>query len=263
LVLPGLLRADDDSPGDEAIKEAITILEARKAQAENKADQEKIGKAIAALEKLLPKAGARKGDAEPPAEPLKLAPATLAKKFKGKAVYNGRTGELTLVYDFKTKDQLADFDLGGSMPTVKAGVLRLAPAETMKHGVNFKSLKVTGQFVVENMGETPDFTPYLKTSVQISFGWSGVHATLSDGKKTLGSKGLRREQVEAKPLSLVFTVTNKRASATVGTTELAGPIEGGAPGQVEFLGGRGGLQVRSLVISGTLEEEWAKEFFAK
>lgn len=272
-LLTGLLRAEDDpSSGDEAIKEAITILEARKAQAENKADQDKIAKAIGALEKLLMKPGdPKKADPGKAVEAIELTPALLKKKLAGRAVFNKKIGELTLLYDLKDKNDLKDFDLGDAKPTVSKGVLRVGPADRIKHVVKFKTVKVTGQFFVENIGPGgTGFTPFLQTSPGfpegVSFGTyhhNGAGLAL-EGKKLLGTKGLAVNLIEGRLWDvLTFTVTNKRASVRVGKVELAGPNELGALGQVELLGGRGGLQVRSLVISGTLDEEWAKEFFAK
>lgn len=252
---------DDETPSETAIKEAITILEARKAQAEGEKDQKKIGEAIAALEKLLPKA---KKEGDKPAAAVKITPAMLAKKLAGKAAFNPKTGELILVYDFKAKGQLKDFDMKDAQPTLKSGVLRLGPSESMKHVVAFKSLKVTGLFVVENVGAGVGHVPFIKTSTGISFGTSefnGAGLSLNDGKKNLGHKLLGRGEIEGKPLALTFTVSEKKASAKAGTVELAGPHEKGSPGQVELLGGLGGLQVRSLVIAGVPDEEWLQEFF--
>jgi hypothetical protein len=264
LAAGAVLGQDEGSPGDEAIKEAITILEARRAQAENKADREKITKAIAALDQLLPKGPEKKGAVKPPAKPLKLAPADLAKKFKGRAAFNAKTAELTLLYDFKSKEQLKDFELGGAAPTIKIRVVRVGPADSIKHVVKFRRLKVTGEFVVETVQGGTGYVPFVRCSEGVSFGpseFNGTSLNLYDGKKNLGGKGFAHNQIQGKPLSLTFTVTEKKASAKVGTTEMAGPIEGGAAGHVEFLGGKGGLRIRSLVISGTLDEEWAKEFF--
>jgi hypothetical protein len=189
----------------------------------------------------------------------------LKMKFAGRAAYDPKKGELTLIYDFKEKNQLKDFELKDAMLTVKGGVLRISPADSIKHIVKFKSLNVTGQFVVENIGSS--YVPFLQTSAGISFGTAeGGIATglvLFNGKVNLGHKILGRDATEGKPISLNFKLTEKRASAKVQTWELAGPNEGGAAGQVEFLGSKGGLQVRSLVISGTLDADWAREFFGK
>jgi hypothetical protein len=252
---------EDETPSDSAIKEAITILEARKAQAEGESDQKKIGEAIAALEKLLPKA---KKEGDKPAAAVKITPAMLAKKLAGRTAFNPKTGELTLVYDFKAKGQLKDFDLKDAQPTLKSGVLRLGPSEAMKHIVAFKNLKVTGLFVVENVGAGVGYVPFIQTSAGISFGTSefnGAGLSLNDAKRNLGGKQLGRHEIEGKPLALTFTVSEKRASAKAGTVELAGPHEKGAPSRLELLGGLGGLQVRSLVIAGVPDEEWVQEFF--
>lgn len=254
--------AQDESPADEAIQEAITILEARKAQAEVRADQEKIAKAIAALEKYLTK----NNDPDAPKEPLKITPTQLRKKLQAKAVFNPKTNELTLVYDLSKPDQLKDFQLNGAEPIVRGGVLRIGPADTITHVVQFETVSVTGQFVVENIGlGDPPYIPFVRTTPGISFGVGNLNVAylrLADRGKELGVRQVGRDQIQNKPLPVTFSVKDKKASTRVGSAEFAGVIEAGSAGQVELLGGKGGLQVRSLVISGTLDEEWATEFFA-
>lgn len=253
--------AQDESPADEAIQEAITILEARKAQAEVRVDQEKIAKAIAALEKYLTK----NNDPDAPKEPLKITPTQLRKKLQAKAVFNPKTNELTLVYDLSKPDQLKDFELNGAEPVVRNGVLRVSPADTITHVVQFETVSVTGQFVVENIGAGESDLPFIRTTPGVAFcvgEYNGAYLKLAQKGKSLGVKQVGRDQIQNKPLPIAFSVKDKKASTKVGSAEFAGVIEAGSAGQVELLGGKGGLQVRSLVISGTLDEEWAAEFFA-
>jgi hypothetical protein len=101
----GSVTAQEETPADQAIQEAITILEARKALADVPGDQEKIARAIAALERHLPGK-----DAVAP-EPLKIGIAQLKKKLQAKASFNAKNNELTLVYDLSRPEQLKDFEL--------------------------------------------------------------------------------------------------------------------------------------------------------
>lgn len=265
------LRADD-TPGEEAIKEAITILEARKAQAEKKEDKDKIDRAIADLGKLLPgapKEGGEKAKADPDLAKL-ITPALLKKKFAGKAAFNPKTGELTLVYDFATKDQLKDFDLGDAKPVVKAGVVRIGPSDEIAHAAKFLSVRVTGVCLVENVGGAKG-EAYIRTNDEpgsegcgfwITKGGVYTSLVLAEKKKQLGeSQAIKVEQIKgiAQPFSL--TVGPKKVILKVGSQELSGKPTSESAGRLELLGGLGGLQIKSLVIVGVLDAEWAKEFF--
>ena len=134
--------APEQTSGEEAIKEAITILEAHKAKAGAKADQDKIAQAISALEKLLKTD--KKADNE-----FKVTSELVKKRFNGKSSYNSKTEVLTLVYDFKAKKQLSDFNLLDSKPKLKTGLLTLEGGESILHLAKFKTLtlntKVSGK----------------------------------------------------------------------------------------------------------------------
>jgi hypothetical protein len=173
----------DDTPGEEAIKEAITILEARKAQAEKKEDKDKIARAITDLEKLLPAAKKAVGKEKPVPDLAKLiTPAMLKKKFAGKAAFNPKTSELTLVYDFTAKDQLKDFDLGDAKPKVQKVSLELASGEGVTHIVDFQTVRVT-----DLKGPVPfDLTVAAsRCSVKVGGTILGKEAKLSAGKVIL------------------------------------------------------------------------------
>src|SRR5262245_34505774 len=146
--LVGRTPAEDESPAKEAIKEAITLLEARKARLEDKAAQEELAKAIAALETSLAKKVEGRGKAPP--GPLNIIPEVVRKKLAGKATYNPRTGELILIYDFKDKRQLKDFDAGKSSPVLVRGALQMEGGESMTHAVKFKTLTASGVIVIGN-----------------------------------------------------------------------------------------------------------------
>ena len=123
---------------------------------------------------------------------------------------------------------------------------------------------MTGLFTVENVGAGAGFKPYLKTSETVGFGTSesnGASFNLRFKGEELGHKMVPRDQIENKPIPVALTVTSSKATVKVGEIELAGKIEAEAAGQVELLGGLGGVKIKSLVISGVPEVEWAKEFF--
>jgi len=269
-VLLAAVRADD-TPGEEAIKEAITILEARKAQAEKKEDKDKIARAIADLGKLLPAAKKDGGEAKADPDLGKLiTPALLKKKFAGKAAFNPKTGELTLVYDFAIKDQLKDFDLGDAKPAMAKGVLRVLPLDEIRHFAEFQSVQVTGTCVIENIGDAKGEV-YIRTNDEPGSEGCGLWITkggvytsivLAEKKKKLAeTAAIKVEQLKgvAQPFSL--RVSPGKATLKVGREEISGRTESEAAGRLELLGGLGGLQVKSLVIVGKPSAEWAKGFF--
>jgi hypothetical protein len=255
----------DESPAEEAIREAITVLEARKSQVEKKEDKDKIAKAIADLEKLLPpKKGADPKDGGDLGK--FLTPALLKKKFAGKAAFNPKTGELTLVYDFSAKEQLKDFDLKDAKPTLKAGALRVGPTEEIRHAVKFKTLKATAQIVVENVGAGKGHI-YLRTSEDVKFWvlpvngvWTG-YSLAAKADELAKTKAINQDQVGGKPQQVSLVVEPKKVVLKVGGEELSGKVDLPAAGHLELHGGLGGLQVKSLVLSGVPDPEWAKEFF--
>ncbi|QEL17867.1 hypothetical protein [Limnoglobus roseus] len=254
----------DDTPGEEAVREAITVLEARKAQVEKKEDKDKIAKAIADLEKLLPAAKNDGGKAKADADLVKLiTPAALKKKFAGKAAFNAKTGELTLVYDFKEKEQLKDFDLGDAKPEVKQLTLRVGPADGIQHVAKFKTMKVTGSVAVENVPFDVR-KPFMRTTEGTSVAideWNGNRLKLLQKETQIGEKHFGRVSFEKRLVPVVLLITESKASAKFGDHEIAGKVEGVTAGHVELLGGQGGVMFKSLVISGVPDEGWAKTFF--
>ena len=249
----------DDTPGEEAIKEAITILEARKAQVEKKEDKDKIDRAIADLGKLLPGAAKKDGDkakAEPDLAKL-ITPALLKKKFAGKAAFNPKTGELTLVYDFANKDQLKDFDLGDAKPKFQRGVVELASGESVTHVVEFKTLRATGVMSVKTLNQSG---PVSTTGgIKLWFKRDGMERHLKLGDDNVAEfKGGVNDLKGAVAFDL--TVAASRCSVKVGGTSLGKEAKLTAGG-LTLGGGTGGAAFGKLTLTGTVSEEWAREFF--
>jgi len=238
-----------DNPGEEAIREAITILEARKAQAEKKDDKDKIARAVADLEKLLP--AAKKDGAEAKADPdlAKLVtPALLKKRLAGKAAFNPKTGELTLVYDFKDKDQLKDFDLGDAKPVVAKGAVALEAATDIQHVAVFKTLTVTWVVI------SGKFVDVRTTSKVRVFGWVSLIVDGQGGQEDIGVP-----LQGATPFKL--TVSEKRVALEVGAKKGGMVRDVPQAGQLILGGGSAGNQFSKLTLTGKVDEAWAKEFF--
>lgn len=248
----------DDPPGEEAIREAITILEARKAQAEKKEDKDKIDRAIADLGKLLPaaKKDGDKAKAEPDLAKL-VTPALLKKKFAGKAAFNPKTGELTLVYDFATKDQLKDFDLGDAKPKLQKGNLELASGEGVTHVVDFQTVRITGSVAIKTLNQSGPVST--SGGVKLWFNRDGMerHLKLGDDKVAEFKAGV--DDLKG-AVAFDLTVAPSRCGVKVGGTTLGKEAKLTA-GTTTLSGGTGGAVFGKLSLTGTVGEEWARGFF--
>jgi len=248
----------DESPAEEAIREAITVLEARKSQVQKKEDKDKIAKAIADLEKLIPakKAADPKDDVD---LSKLLTPALLKKKFVGKAAFNPKTGELTLIYDFSAKEQLKDFEAGDSKPSLAKGVLTVGPGENVRHVVRFKTLTVTGQVQIGSLSGR-----HFKTSEKLWVGGSDKDIyILNENSNKEAEKYVSAAFTPAKALtSFEFSVSSARIALRIGEARIGLATKTTSAGQLELLGGNsGGNSYGKLVLQGQIDPEWAKEFF--
>jgi len=258
ILLVGVVRAAEENPGEQAIREAITILEARKAQTEKKEDQERIATAISNLEKLLPKMK-EEGEAKADADLAKLiTPALLKKKFAGKAVFNPKTGELTLIYAFTDKGELADFDLGGSKPSVAAGVLKLQGGQSITHVVDFKTLTVTGVITVSGEKFTKRISTTNGASMNTTTSMNGQFFSISVKKQEQAF-----EKIPGLSGSFQFSVEAKRVAAKWGTISLGKEATETQGGQIALHGATKGTQFQKLVISGKIDPTWAVKFFGE
>jgi hypothetical protein len=252
LVMPTL--ADDTkTPAQEAIKEAITILEAHLAQAEKKADQDKIADAIAMLQKLLPKTAAPEGKDAPPRDKLNITSAILKEKFQGNAAYDPKTGLLTLGYDFSSKDQLKDFDLNDSEPVVARGTLKLEGGEVIRHSVKFKTVTVNARCANRRGNNHPIITTTESYAIWITGDKMALHFKGNDVVENRLPAG-RLWDVQLKVMA-------NRIGLKAGDITLSKAVKTELAGNVEFKGGERGNMFSKVVIEGKVDEEWAKKFF--
>jgi hypothetical protein len=256
LLLGGAGRGADDSPGDLAIRGAIEALRAKKAQAGNKADRDKIDRAITALERVLAQPAVAPDAEDKDAFPL--TPELLKDKFHGRATYNAKTGELSLAYDFRNRNQLKDFDLDGANPWMANGAVEVLGQQKFTHVAKFLTLTATAEVAI---GKPLGF--YLGTSQDLQLyihdNWS-IELWL-DGQ--LAARNPLPPAQQRKPMRVVMTVEPKRFSLQAGSVKLAGSVTDKARGgQVVLMGGHNdGAQFRNLVITGKPDPEWAKTFF--
>lgn len=201
--------------------------------------------------------------------PPKLDTKSFQKKFAGKATYSAKTGELTLTYNFKAKSELKDFQVNGQDVVAQSGTLWIGPGDSIEHTAKFDDLKVTGVFTIKTLG--PDEgAPFLRTSSGItcsSAQWNGT-LQLYHGRNKIVEKGFSTEAVQNMPVQIELLVSKERVKMHVASLKnLPAPIgdavKSGSPGRIELLGGKGGMGVRSLVISGKPDENWVKELLGE
>jgi hypothetical protein len=249
--------AERSTAAHDAIVEAITILETRKAQTDDKHEQDRIAVAIAALQKLNGAVGAAGKDVKH----IELTATTLKKKLHTRAVYNQKTGELTLSYDFQNKRQLDDFDLGSAKPVLRNGGVLMPAGESMRHLVHFKTLRVNGQLAASNFaGE------HLRTTEGFGLNFPNFYGAWRLG---LVVDGKTVAQSENQPFVNKFTpfelaIEPERAAVKFLGVAVGKPLSAPVPdaGQLELCGGFGGDLFAAVVISGKVDEEWAQTFFA-
>ena len=252
-VVLAAVAAADDRPSDAAIREAITLLEAKKAQADKKEDQDRLGAAIADLEKHLPKDKAAAG----PDHSRKLTPALLAKKFVGKAAYSPKTGELSVVYDFKSKDQLKDFALKDAKPVVRPGALYVVAGDSIEHAARFESVTVSGTLAIESPNRETMVVSVSGAASLRYWEFNGLHFGVWSKGEQVAEKSYGRPPLTNIPFK--FTVTPKKVLAKVlGAAEVGGNINIPAAGAVTLHGGTGGATYTNVVISGVPDKDWVE-----
>jgi hypothetical protein len=182
-----------------------------------------------------------------------ITTALLQKKFHGRAAYNPKAGDLTLTYDFKDKNELKDFALNGAKPKVAKGFLTTEPADHIKHVVKFESVTITGVILIPNLnGE------HLQTSEGVVLYGGGSVVVKGQGSQ-LDLGGVEKERLT--PFQL--TVTGDRVLLNMRNKKGGLPRKVPTAGYVELLGGTGGNSFARLTLSGQVDPEWAKEFFAR
>ena len=253
----GLIVASD-SPSDDAINEAITILEARKARVEGKDDKQKIDLGIADLRKRLTAAVPKKGDAKAEQDLTNLiTPAKLKQKLAGKSVFNAKTGELSLIYDFNQKDQLKDFSSGDAKLKVEKGTIRLDSAESMTHLVNFDTLQADGTVLIRNLADSCPIST--SGGMRIDFKSSGASRELTAGDAVLKDWKGSGEGLQG-TVTFGLTITESRVAIKIGTSRL-GKESKIQCGQLTLNGGSGGAVFGKLTLTGKPNPKWVGEFF--
>ena len=195
----------------------------------------------------------------PPSAPLKITPALLKNKFKGKASYDHKTSTLTLVYDFKSPGQLQDFEMDKAKSSVNGGFLLLQPTGRAKHIVQFSEVNVTGVAMVKTMRGG-----LLSTTGGTRVGLGGKNPDtvyLDSGKGHAPNIVPSKERTGNIPFTLKILPSQATfAYGNYNLTILFPPWKPRA-GFVEFLGGEVGYGFAQLAISGKMDTVTEKKHF--
>jgi hypothetical protein len=266
-----------DTPGEEAVKDAIKTLKAKRAAVKDKADQALLDTAIKDLEERLAQVG--KGDPEPAekkAEPF-VMPKGWELKFntgRNRPTYDPKTGELKTTYDFTDIKQLKDFAFSDELkPTVKNGFLTVKGGDEMKHVVRFRTISVSATVVLG--AATSVFDTSKNDNGQQYYLWAEPvrgHTDLVTGV-VVRPRFPIFHTVKEYPRNVIgngvpitikdWFVNETKSGLKVGDIDVSWkrPTDGIA-GHLVLNPGTAPNQYAKLVISGRIDTEWAKEFFA-
>jgi hypothetical protein len=253
-----------DTPGEEAVKDAIKTLRAKRAAVKDKADQALLDTAIRDLEGRLAQAG--KGEPKP--EDKKDEPFVMPKNWELKfntgakrPAYDPKSGELKLAYDFADAKQLKDFELPeGSQSAVKKGVLTVERKEQLRHAVKFKAVRVSLDLYATERGV------HLTTEGGLSLETNTTNRPKAFNLR-VGDDSIAQENTTSDTVRQLVTVrdlfmTENRCGATVNGVKVSGAIKNGNAGRLVLKAGTGLNQFTRLTLTGTIDPEWAKDFFA-
>jgi hypothetical protein len=241
---------------DDAIQAAIDQLEQSVDKVNDPFAKARIHKAIRELEIIL------NAGSETPVAPkitFEVKPAVLKKKFQGKAAFDPKSGELSLIYDFTRKEQLKDFEVKkDAQYTLLNKSLILDGGEQITHIAKFKAFTVSGVLGVKTMkwggvsstngsalnigGANPD-TVYLKIA-----GGEQAYKIVPD-------------RLRSGSIPFQFSVTPKKSSLNYGPERLSKPTaKPDDVHQIVLVAGDEGMGFANLTIAGSPEPEWFQQF---
>ncbi len=260
----GVVIAADKTPAELAIAKAISLLEAEREKAEDPLERAKIDKAVRELEVLMDDPDAdSKPNAGKSSIKFVVKPAVLKKKFGGKSVFNAKTGELTLTYDFSQKGQLADFETKSVKAPIAQGTVLIDGSETLTHIAKFKSVSVSTNMSFKSMrgcgisstGGAKFYTggQFLDTIYLAVDGSEGAAGVVAVNRRT----GTVPVALAISPSVASVRFAEDRLVVKIGKNAVPGHEE---IHQLVFEGGVEGAGFSNIIIAGIPDPEWFKEF---
>ncbi len=249
------------------IEEAITLLEARREQLPLAEDKKVVDAALTSLrEQLKPQAAPEpRKPKQPqrvrgePRDPVVISPAKLRARFGGKAALNPNDNTLTLVYSFAAKNEVKDFEAGGSALRVQNGFLKLDPGDEVKHVVRWKSVTLTCDIEVNQWRGPAVSTTSGFALVGAGFFAEWIHFQMPNGEK--GEVNLQ-DAIRRGRFPLRVELTQTRAMAAYGSAKVGKAVNIESVGQVSLRGGDVGYGFAKVTMAGVADAEWLNEFVA-
>jgi outer membrane biosynthesis protein TonB len=185
---------------------------------------------------------------------------SLKKKLRGKLVYDPRTEQFTLTYDWASKQQLQDFDLSKAKLPFVRGRLALQGGESIRHAVDFKEVTIGALVFVPAMKGT-----LIRTSggLQARVGGQWPDTMYLDGgggdNPSLVVPDSQRKGIQP----IVVTITETHLGFAYGSgnpSQLGKAVTDFHAGQVELSGGDVGFQYGKLVLTGLIDDKWLRSY---
>jgi hypothetical protein len=257
LLAAGLL-AEEPTPGEKLIQKAIADLEAGRGKLGDLLEQSKIDKAIRELEVVI---GEEEKDPKPEKLTFEVTPAMLRKKFAGKAVFNSKTGELTLAYDFASKNSLSDFEVSDQNVAVSRKMLGIDAADKLTHKAKWKSFTVATVIHFKGMRGVGINTT---NGTHLASGGANPDTMYLGVPGTSGASKIVPDKFRSGTVPIGLSVTGVKTSAHWGEDRLALPTALKEDvHQITLVAGTEGCAFSNLVIFGVPDPAWFKEFLAK
>ena len=194
--------------------------------------------------------------------PVSVA-AALRKKLHGKVMYVAKTEQFVLSYDWTSRQQLQDFELGKAKSTSVRGKLLMLPAgESIRHVVEFSEVTVAALVLVQQMRGT-----LIESSGGAHFSLGGQRLDamyLGGGGRRLSKIVGKSQRKGVQPIEAVIAENHLAFLYGNGTpSQLGRAVTGFHAGQVELFGGDLGYEYGTLVFTGTIDPRWLQSHLAE
>lgn len=245
-----------ESESEKIIGDAIRMMEAKRDDIKDALDKAKVDKAIRELEALI-------GDPDKPAPPVQfdVKPAVLKKKFGGRAVYNSKSGELTLTYDFGNKNQLSDFAVDDAKVAIVNNTLLIEGGDKLVHKAKFKSFTINSAISFKSLrgvGFSCTGGSQLRTGGMIP---DTVYFEVAGAPP---SQKIVAEELRSGTLVCSLAVSPKKTSMRFGPESFSIPtVKPDDFNQIILVAGSEGGGFSKVTIVGVPDPTWFKEFLAE
>ena len=195
-----------------------------------------------------------------------ITPSMLKRKFAGDATFNPTSGELTISYDFSSKEQLKDFrrldNRVGFNPMTRQRTLVLGQQHYLEHVVDFDSLTFRANLSILKIPHNK-VSPFVRVSSHIGVNCdelNGQRIQLLDAGGMVAEKNFGQAGLERRFIPLTFDVNGAKASVRVFDHAFEKAMKRDRAQNIQLLGNEGGLLVQAMVVSGKPNLEWVKAF---